>query len=81
VFEWNQNVHDAVYRDLTLGNLPFCWAVTTVWAWLDQRCGALLPEAGLELRVLGSMLSGLQHDELSPSGKPARDAPRVPVRI
>src|SRR3984893_588546 len=70
VFEWNRNVHDAVYRDLTLGNLPILLGgdhslgIGSISA-VARHCR----EAGLDLRVLWlDAHADFNTSELSPSG-------------
>jgi arginase len=70
VLEWNRNVHDAVYRDLTLGNLPVLLGgdhslgIGSISA-VARHCR----EAGLDLRVLWlDAHADFNTSELSPSG-------------
>jgi len=70
VFEWNRNVHDAVYRDLALGHLPILLGgdhslgIGSISA-VARHCR----EAGLDLRVLWlDAHADFNTSELSPSG-------------
>jgi arginase len=70
VFEWNRSVHDAVYRDLTLGNLPVLLGgdhslgIGSISA-VARHCR----DAGLQLRVLWlDAHADFNTSELSPSG-------------
>jgi arginase len=70
VLEWNRSVHDAVYRDLTLGNLPVLLGgdhslgIGSISA-VARHCR----EAGLDLRVLWlDAHADFNTSELSPSG-------------
>jgi arginase len=70
VLEWNRNVHDAVYRDLVLGNLPVLLGgdhslgIGSISA-VARHCR----EAGMELRVLWlDAHADFNTSELSPSG-------------
>jgi arginase len=70
VFAWNRSVHDAVHRDLTLGNLPILLGgdhslgIGSISA-VARHCR----DAGLQLRVLWlDAHADFNTSELSPSG-------------
>jgi len=70
VFEWNRSVHDAVYRDLTLGNLPILLGGDhSLGIGSISAVGRYCREAGLNLRVLWlDAHADFNTSELSPSG-------------
>jgi arginase len=70
VFEWNRNVHDAVYRDLTLGHLPVLLGGDhSLGIGSISAVARYCREAGLDLRVLWlDAHADFNTSELSPSG-------------
>jgi len=53
VYEWNRNVHDAVYRTWSWEICRFCWAVITAWESVPSALAARhCRQTGQELRVL-----------------------------
>jgi len=70
VFEWNRNVHDAVYKDLALGNMPILLGGDhSLGIGSISAVGRYCREAGLNLRVLWlDAHADFNTSELSPSG-------------
>jgi len=83
VFEWNRSVHDAVYRDLALGNLPVLLGGDhSLGIGSISAGGTPLPRCWpAAARALARCSRGLQHERVVPEWQPAWDAAGVLVWI